>query len=151
MDTNLFWFSDAQWAKIIPHLPVNQPGPGRQDDRRILSGIMHVLKIGCRWQDCPKEYGPHKTIYNRSSLWSEKGVWQKIFECVAGPSEPPKTASLNSGRVKIHRSPNGRKGGLILRRSSLRRADATARSTRWSTNSAGRGPLSSRRATTPIV
>jgi transposase len=26
---------------------------------------MHVLKIGCRWEDCPPEYGPHKTIYNR--------------------------------------------------------------------------------------
>jgi transposase len=78
MDTNLFWFNDEQWAKIVPHLPVNQPGPERKDDRRILSGIMHVLKSGCRWRDCPKEYGPHKTVYNRFSRWSEKGVWQKI-------------------------------------------------------------------------
>jgi transposase len=56
-DANLFWFNDEQWAKIVPHLPSNQPGPKRKDDRRVLSGIMHVLKIGCRWQDCPKEYG----------------------------------------------------------------------------------------------
>src|ERR1700747_278248 len=89
MDANLFWFNDEQWAKIVPHLPSNQPGPKRKDDRRILSGIMHVLKIGCHWQDCPKEYGPHKTIYNRFSRWSEKGVWQKIFACVAGPGAPP--------------------------------------------------------------
>jgi transposase len=107
MDTNLFWFSDAQWAEIIPHLPVNQPGPGREDDRHILSGIIHVLKISCRWQDCSKEYGPHKTISHRFSRWSEKGVWQKIFECVAGPSEPPKTASHESSHVKIRRCANG--------------------------------------------
>lgn len=62
MDTNLFWLSDTQWAKIIPHLPVKQPGPRRQDDRRILSGIMHVLKIGCRWQDCSREYGPPRPL-----------------------------------------------------------------------------------------
>jgi transposase len=46
MDSNLFWFSDEQWAKIAPHLPTNQPGPEREDDLRVLSGIMHVLKIG---------------------------------------------------------------------------------------------------------
>jgi transposase len=75
LDMNLFWFSDTQWAKIIPHLPVNQPSPRRKADRRILSGIIHVLKIGCRWRDSSREYGPHKTIYNRLSHWSEKSVW----------------------------------------------------------------------------
>src|SRR5580704_2772166 len=51
MESHLFWFSDEQWAKIAPHLPTNQPGPERKDDRLILSGIMHVLKVGCRWGD----------------------------------------------------------------------------------------------------
>jgi transposase len=36
--------------------------------------------IGRRWVDCPKAYGPHKTIYNRFARWSERGIWQKIFE-----------------------------------------------------------------------
>ncbi len=151
MDSNLFWFSDEQWAKIVPHLPTNQPGPERGDDRRILSGIMHVLKIGCRWIDCPKEYGPHKTIYNRFSRWSERGIWQKIFESVAGPSDPPEEAALDSSHVKIHRCANGGKGGRIFRRSGLRKAVATARFTRSSTNFVGRGRSSSRPATPPIA
>src|ERR1700684_2609186 len=71
MNASLFWFSDAQWAKIEPHLPRNQPGPARKDDRRILSGIMHVQRSGCRWKDCPPEYGPAKTIYNRFARWSQ--------------------------------------------------------------------------------
>ena len=48
MNADLFWFSDEQWVKIVVHLPTNQLGPQRKDDRRVLSGIMHVQKVGCR-------------------------------------------------------------------------------------------------------
>lgn len=63
--SRLFWLDDQAWAAIEPHLPKNQPGARRVDDRRVISGILHVLKTGCRWQDCPPEYGPPTTIYNR--------------------------------------------------------------------------------------
>jgi transposase len=43
----LFWLSDEAWAAIEPHLPKNQPGARRVDDRRVISGILHVLKVGC--------------------------------------------------------------------------------------------------------
>ena len=36
-----FWLSDGQWAAIAPHLPLVHTGPVRQDDRRIISGIVH--------------------------------------------------------------------------------------------------------------
>jgi transposase len=49
-----FWFSDRQWAVIEPLLSRNQPGARRVDDRRVLSGIVHVLRSGSRWQDCPQ-------------------------------------------------------------------------------------------------
>jgi transposase len=42
------WFDDEQWAKIDPLLPKNRPGAKRVDDRRVFSGIVHVLKSGCR-------------------------------------------------------------------------------------------------------
>ena len=63
--TEVFWFSDAQWAKIEPLLPRGGPGTPRVDDRRVLSGIVHVLQSGGRWRDCPPVYGPKKTLYNR--------------------------------------------------------------------------------------
>jgi transposase len=44
-DANLFGFNDAQWTKIVPHLPVNQPGAARKDDRRILSWSYREKKI----------------------------------------------------------------------------------------------------------
>lgn len=77
-----FWLSDAQWAVICPLLPTNQPGARRTDDRRIISGIVHVLKVGCRWQDCPAVYGPPTTVYNRFHRWSARGIWRRLFEAV---------------------------------------------------------------------
>ena len=78
-----FWFSDRQWAVIEPLLPKNQPGARRVDDRRVLSGIVHVLRSGGRWQDCPAIYGPPTTIYNRFHRWSRRGLWQRLLQALA--------------------------------------------------------------------
>ena len=43
------WLNNRQWAAIDPLLPKNQTGARREDDRRIISGILHVLKSDCRW------------------------------------------------------------------------------------------------------
>lgn len=54
-----FWLTDQQFAKISPHLPTDTRGKARVDDRRGISGIVHVLKSGGRWSDAPREiYGP---------------------------------------------------------------------------------------------
>src|SRR3954471_11714746 len=61
-----FWLTAEQFAKIAPHLPTDTRGKERVDDRRVISGIVHVLKSGGRWADAPREvYGPKKTLYNR--------------------------------------------------------------------------------------
>jgi transposase len=71
----LVWLDDAAWAVIKPHLPKNQPGARRVDDRPIISGIIHVLRSGCRWKDCPPEYGPPTTVYHRFNRWSGGVAW----------------------------------------------------------------------------
>jgi transposase len=76
-----FWFDDRQWAVLEPLLPKGQPGARRVDDRRVLSGIVHVLHTGCRWQDCPPIYGPPTTVYNRFHRWSRRGCKGRI-DCV---------------------------------------------------------------------
>jgi transposase len=45
------------------------------DDRRVISGIIHVLKSGCRWIDAPSIYVLRKTLYNRFVCWGDKGIW----------------------------------------------------------------------------
>ena len=111
MRANLFWFSDGQWARIAPFTPSNRRGVKPKNNRHILSGIMHVLKSGCRWVDCPPEYGPAKTVYNRFNRWSAQGIWQSIFEAAAEPAEPPERMALDSTHVKAHRCAGGGKGG----------------------------------------
>ena len=44
MRRNLFWLSDEQWNRIEPHLPTDVRGVERADDRRVISGIVHVLE-----------------------------------------------------------------------------------------------------------
>jgi len=98
----LFWLNDKQWAQIEPHLPTNQTGPAREDDRRIISGIVHMFQCGARWRDCPPDYGPYTTIYNRFNRWAKRGHWQAIFEALARcgkngatcPSTPPRSKRI---------------------------------------------------------
>ena len=42
----LFWLSEAQWHRIEPLLPRGRKGAHRVDDRRVLSGIVHMLQSG---------------------------------------------------------------------------------------------------------
>ncbi len=67
------WSSDDQWARLKPLLPKKPRGVPRVDDRRVISGIVHVLQFGCRWKDVPAFYGPPKTLYNRRVRWAAIG------------------------------------------------------------------------------
>jgi hypothetical protein len=64
-----FLLSAAQMRRIEPYFPLSHGVP-RVDDRRVVSGIIYVLRGGLMWRDAPKGYGPHKTIYNRFIRWS---------------------------------------------------------------------------------
>ncbi len=108
---HLYWMSDGEWARIEPHLPRGRRGAHRVDDRRVISGIVHMLRSGARWRDCPAEYGPYTTIYNRFNRWSRQGIWRDIFEALTGESFVIGTASIDSSAVKAHRSAAGGKGG----------------------------------------
>ncbi|MFT3810918.1 MAG: IS5 family transposase [Micropepsaceae bacterium] len=79
------WLSDAEWARIEPLLPRGRKGAHRVDDRRVISGIVHMLKCGARWRDCPPEFGPYTTIYNRFNRWSRQGLWHENLLCPDRP------------------------------------------------------------------
>jgi transposase len=139
--SELFWLSDAAWAVIAPHLPYNRPGARRVDDRRVISGVLHVLKSGCRWRDCPSAYGPATTIYNRFNRWSAQGIWLRLFERLVAEGGVPEELTLDATHIKAHRSASGGKRGKWRKRSVTRAAGARARSMRFLTLSAGRSRL----------
>ncbi len=84
-----FWLSEEQLARIKPYFPLPHGVP-RVDDRKVISGIIHVIRNGLRWRDAPSVYGPHKTLYNRFIRWSKMGVFDAIFTALVSKKRPAK-------------------------------------------------------------
>jgi hypothetical protein len=99
--------NDRQWARIEPHLFSGLPGPERDDDRRIISGIIHN---------------------NRFNRWAKKDRWQAIFAALAKPGKDAVALSLDSTSIKAHRCASGGKGGSKIRRLAARAAGARPKS-----------------------
>jgi transposase len=123
MNCEYFWLSDEQFGRLEPHLPTDTRGKPRVDDRRVISGIIHVVKSGGRWVDAPSVYGPRKTLYNRFQRWSAKGVWSAIFHALANAGGPPAELLIDSSAVRAHRCAAGGKGRSKIRPSADREAD----------------------------
>ncbi len=133
----LFWLSDEAWLAIEPHLPKNQPGARRVDDRRVISGILHVLKVGCRWCDCPAEYGPSTTVYNRFNRWSRRCFWIRLLGALVQAGALARSTAIDSTYIKAQRAAFGGKGGMRNRRLAARAGVGRPKSTRSLTLLAG--------------
>ena len=101
--SDLIWLSQAQMRRIEPYFPLSHGIP-RVDDRRIISGIIFVIRNGLRWRDAPAEDGPYKTIYNRFIRWSRLGVFNKIFESLAAKGGKPDQLMIDATHLKAHRT-----------------------------------------------
>lgn len=101
--SDLFWLSKSQFNRIKPYFPLSHGVP-RVDDLRVISGIIYVLKHGLQWKDAPREYGPHKTLYNRFVRWSRMGVFNRIFAELAGASTVPDRLMIDATHLKAHRT-----------------------------------------------
>lgn len=79
---------DDLWELIEPLLPSPKPRrtryPGRRpmDRRKVLTGIIFVLKSGIPWEMLPQEMGcgSGMTCWRYLKAWQQEGVWQKVHE-----------------------------------------------------------------------
>jgi len=101
--SELWLLSEGQMRRIEPYFPLSHGIP-RVDDRRIVSGIIFVIRNGLRWRDAPAGYGPHKTIYNRFIRWSRLGVFNRIFAELAAKGERPDRLMIDATHLKAHRT-----------------------------------------------
>ena len=101
--SELWLLSEAQMRRIEPYFPLSHGIP-RVDDRRIVSGIIFVIRNGLRWRDAPAAYGPHKTIYNRFIRWSRLGVFNRIFAELAAKGGKPDQLMIDATHLKAHRT-----------------------------------------------
>lgn len=101
--SDLYWLTDGQMERLRPFFPKSHGKP-RVDDRRVLSGIIFVNRNGLRWRDAPREYGPHKTLYNRWKRWSAMGIFIRMMEGLATGRAEPQTIMIDATYLKAHRT-----------------------------------------------
>ena len=72
---------DNQWKSLQALLPPQKPKIGRPytDHRRVINGILWILRTGAPWRDLPEHYGPWQTISGRFYRWRHQGLWQSIL------------------------------------------------------------------------
>jgi putative transposase len=101
--SELWLLSEAQMRRIEPYFPLSHGIP-RVDDRRIVSGIVFVIRNGLRCREAPPAYGPHKTIYNRFIRWSRLGLFNRIFAELAAKAGKPDQLMIDATHLKAHRT-----------------------------------------------
>jgi putative transposase len=73
---------DEVWERLkvwLPARPIHRKGGRpRNDDRRVMSGIVYRLKTGCQWDAIPREFGSGNTCYDRFREWQAAGVFHML-------------------------------------------------------------------------
>jgi transposase len=113
----------AQWERLRPLLPPEQPRTGRpnMDHRRILNGILWKLRTGAPWRDLPERYGPWATVYSRFWRWQRAGLWDRVFAAVQRQADAAGQVDwevhfVDGTIVRAHQHAAGAKGGTRKRR-----------------------------------
>jgi transposase len=75
--------SDELWDKIYDLLPYEKPrytvGRPTIPFRKVLEGILYVLRTGCQWKMLPKEFGSGSTCHRRFQQWVQMDIFKKIW------------------------------------------------------------------------
>ena len=81
--------SNYQWERIhlflkgCRNIYVGQ----EKECRNFLDAVFWITRSGSQWRLLPDSYGNWNTIYKRFSRWSRAGVFEKLFEHVAGDQD----------------------------------------------------------------
>lgn len=74
---------DDLWLEIAPMLgeEKKQGTRGRPSVpfRKVLDGVLYVLRTGCQWKALPREYGSGSTCHRRFQQWVREGAFEKIW------------------------------------------------------------------------
>ena len=120
---NRYDLTDFEWSVIEPLLPNKPRGVPRVDDRRVLNGIMWVLRSGAPWRDLPERYGPYTTCYNRFNRWRKKGIWDRLMDAIVEAYDG-NIQMIDSSSVRVHQHAAGSKKGDYKERLTIARDSA---------------------------
>lgn len=112
---------DDQWERIKDWLSGRKGYVGRtaRDNRLFVEAVLYRYRAGIPWRDLPERFGDFRVIHTRHTRWSEKGVWQRIFDMLATDAGN-EYAMIDSTIVRAHQhSAGAKKGGAKLKRSDV--------------------------------
>ena len=101
--------SNAQWEIIKELIPKAKPGgrPRTVNIREVLNAIFYRIKNGCSWENLPKCFPPHKTVFDYFRKWTLDGTIEGIHAALrskvrkkAGKAETPTAGIIDSQSVK---------------------------------------------------
>src|SRR5688572_3121357 len=103
---------DDQWERIQGMLPGSSEwvGTTAKDNRLFVEAVLYRYRAGIPWRDVPERFGDWKNIHRRHRRWAEGGVWQRVFEHLAGDADN-EYAMIDSTIVRAHQHAAGAKGG----------------------------------------
>ncbi|MEU3743276.1 IS5 family transposase [Streptomyces sp. NPDC032198] len=80
--------TNAEWARLEPHLPSAGRRGGRWNDHRtVVNGILFRVRTGIPWRDLAERLGSWKTAYERHRRWSADGTWDRILAAVQADAD----------------------------------------------------------------
>jgi transposase len=128
---------NAQWERLQPLLPPQKPKTGRPavDHRRILNGMLWILRTGAPWHDLPERYGPWRTVASRFYRWQKAGVFQQLFDTLKQQADATGQLDwdvhfIDSTIVRAHQHAAGAKRGIPRpKRSGIAKGASVQKST----------------------
>jgi len=117
--------SDRDWVRLEPLLPPQKPNVGRpsKDHRRVVNGILWILRTGAPWRDLPEQYEKWTTVASRFYRWRRSGVWAHVLARLQEQADAEGQVDWNKHHVdgtiiRAHQHAAGAKGGLRKQRDS---------------------------------
>lgn len=108
--------TDNQWVQIQDLLPgrTGHVGAPAKDNRLFVDAVLYRYRAGIPWRDLPERFGDFRVVHLRHMRWSRRGVWQRVFQALAGQADN-EYAMIDATIVRAHQHSGGGKGGLRRR------------------------------------
>ena len=108
--------NDVQWASVAPYCLGKSSDPGQtgRDPRLFVAAVLWIVRTGAQWRELPGEFGKWNSVFKRFCRWVKADVFYNMFRALAADADL-EHALVDGTIVKVHRSGQGAKGGLIAR------------------------------------
>ncbi|WP_428834100.1 IS5 family transposase [Microbispora maris] len=107
--------TDEEWEKLRLLLPSGRMGRPREDDRRVLNGIVWKIRSGAAWRDVPARYGSWQSIYTRFRRWALDGTFTRMLQSLQAEADARGDidwlVAVDSTIVRAHQHAAGAKKG----------------------------------------